>query len=150
MSQTAIRWHPWRHLRDHHPEVVVSCQHELHATRMGFSRGRRIWLCSTLTQAERRCTLTHELVHVERGPLPEGLVAVRREEAIVNDIATRRLITIEQLVDAFRWHRHGSAEQLAEELWVDVPTFTFRMNALTPIEVAELENRLDGEWTYAC
>jgi hypothetical protein len=37
---------------------------------MGLQHGHRIWLCRTLTQAERRCTLTHELVHRERGPVP--------------------------------------------------------------------------------
>jgi hypothetical protein len=116
---------------------------------MGLVRGRRIWLCSTLTQAERRCTLTHEIVHIERGPLPAGDAAARREEEIVNDIASRRLIPLDALVDAFRWHRHPTPVQLADELWVDVPTLEFRMRGLGPIEVAELEHRLGDEWSWA-
>lgn len=148
MTTQIPRWHPWRHLRDQHPDLEVTCRHELHASRMGLVRGRRIWLCSTLTQAERRCTLTHEIVHVERGPLPVGDVAARREEEIVNDIASRRLIPIEALVDAFRWHRHPSPGQLAEELWVDVPTLQHRMRTLEPMEVAELEYHLGDEWSW--
>ena len=63
-------WHPWRHLRVRYPDVQVSCRHRLPDDVMGLQQGRRIWLCRTLTQAERRCTLTHELVHRERGPVP--------------------------------------------------------------------------------
>lgn len=70
---------------------------------MGLQRGRRIWLNRTLTQAERRCTLTHELVHRERGPIPAGPGAVEREERIIDEIASRRLITMAALVDGLRW-----------------------------------------------
>ena len=66
---------------------------------MGLQQGRRIWLCRTLTQAERRCTLTHELVHRERGPVPRDPAAAAAEERAVDEIAARRLITLGSLVD---------------------------------------------------
>lgn len=80
---------------------------------------------SLQAQAERRCTLTHELVHRERGPLPAGSAAAAREEQIVDEITARRLITVPQLVDGLRWTRHP--RELAEHLWVDEPTLRTRM-----------------------
>ncbi|WP_234802321.1 hypothetical protein [Mycolicibacterium fortuitum] len=113
---------------------------------MGLQRGARIWLCRTLTQAERRCTLTHELVHHERGPVPADPAAAAREEQIVDEIAARRLITLPQLADGLRWSRQP--RELAEHLWVDQPTLQTRMATLDPLEVADLEYDLDGDWLW--
>ncbi len=140
-----IIWHPWRALRINFPDVEVSCLHRLPDHLMGLQRGKRIWLCRTLTQAERRCTLTHELVHRERGPVPADPVAAAREERIVDEISARRLVTLAALVDGLRWTRHP--RELAEHLWVDEPTLRTRMAILDPIEVAHLEHELDGRWT---
>ncbi|MCB1288643.1 MAG: hypothetical protein KDB47_13290 [Mycobacterium sp.] len=139
-------WHPWRVLRIRYPDVEVSCRHRLPDHLMGLQHGDRIWLCRTLTQAERRCTLTHELVHRERGPVPADPVAAAAEERAVDEIAARRLISIGSLLDGLAWTR--DPHQLAEHLWVDVPTLHTRMATLDPLEVAELENRLDGEWLW--
>lgn len=139
-------WHPWRVLRVHYPDVHVSCRYRLPDHLMGLQQGRRIWLCSTLTQAERRCTLTHELVHRERGPVPTDPVAAAAEERAVDQIAARRLITLPSLLDGLRWTR--DPHQLAEHLWVDLPTLQARIADLDPVEVAKLENRLDGEWLW--
>lgn len=113
---------------------------------MGLQRGRRIWLNATLTQAERRCTLTHELVHRERGPVPAGAGAAAREERIVDEIASRRLITIPSLIDGLRWTRHP--RELAEHLWVDEPTLQTRMATLDPLEVSQLEHELEDRWLW--
>lgn len=137
---------PWRILRLRYPDVEVSCRQRLPDHLMGLQHGRRIWLCRTLTQAERRCTLTHELVHRERGPVPSDPAAAAAEERAVDGIAARRLITLPSLLDGLQWTR--DPHQLAEHLWVDLPTLRARMAGLDPIEVAELENRLDGEWLW--
>lgn len=139
-------WHPWRTLRNEHTDVQLSCRHRLPDQIMGLQRGARIWLCRTLTQAERRCTLTHELVHRERGPVPADPAAAAREEQIVDEIAARRLITLPQLADGLRWSRQP--RELAEHLWVDQPTLQTRMATLDPLEVADLEHELDGDWLW--
>ena len=113
---------------------------------MGLQLGARIWLCRSLNQAERRCTLTHELVHRERGPVPVDPAAAAREEAIVDEIAARRLISITALVDGLRWTQH--TRELAEHLWVDEPTLHTRMTTLDPVEVAELEHELEDQWLW--
>ena len=51
---------------------------------------RVIELSRDLLEVERTCTLAHELVHLERGPVISRHTA--REERIVASIAARRLI----------------------------------------------------------
>jgi hypothetical protein len=133
-------------LRDHHHDVEVSCRYRLPDRIMGLQLGRRIWLARGLTQAERRCTLTHELVHRERGPLPTDPTGAMREERAVDEIASRRLITIDALTDGLRWSRQP--RELAEHLWVDEPTLQTRMATLDPLEVAELEHHLEDQWLW--
>jgi hypothetical protein len=139
-------WHPWRVLRDHHDDVTVSCLHRLPDRIMGLQLDRRIWLARGLTQAERRCTLTHELVHRERGPVPTDPLGAAREERVVDEIASRRLITLGALVDGLRWTRHS--RELAELLWVDEPTLHARMNAFDPTERAELAYHFGDDWLW--
>lgn len=91
---------------------------------------RTITLDIDLNQAERRSTIAHELEHVARGPVTPLQEA--REEARVEQAAARRLIGLEQLLDALRWSR--SIEELADELWVDVALARTRLQHLHPSE----------------
>ncbi|TDL05996.1 hypothetical protein [Mycobacterium paragordonae] len=145
MSQ---RWHPWKHAAEHYPHVTISCQQELPDRVWGLQIGHMIWLCRKLNQVRRRCTLTHELIHLERGPVPAEPWARAREERTVSELAARRLIPIAALIDAYRWCPAGDPTELAEELWVDIPTLRTRMSSLDPFEVAELEHHLNGDWLW--
>ena len=137
-------WNPWRHIGEHYPDVIVDTRVELPGRIWGLTVDRHIWLCRRLDQVRRRCTLTHEIVHLERGPVPTDPVGHAREERLVEQLAARRLITIDALADGLAWTR--DLHQLAEHLWVDVPTLQARMGSLDPIEVAQLEHELDGQW----
>lgn len=143
MSQ---RWHPWRYAAEHYPDVIISCHRELPGRVWGMTSFplRRVWLCRRLRQVHRRCTLTHELIHLERGPVPEHLQDA--EERIVDELAARRLIELPDLMDGLRWTRDAS--ELAEALWVDRPTLNTRMRTLDPVEVADLEHALEDEWLW--
>ena len=90
------------------------------------------------SQAQRRCTLTHELVHAERADLGE---CSERIEELVHAEAARRLITIEALVDAAMYHE-DDLEALAEALWVDLETLQARLAHLHPAERGYLQRRL--------
>ena len=137
-------WNPWRHIGENYPHITVVRDIELPPQVWGMTDGQRIWLCKKLNQVRRRCTLTHEIVHLERGLVPVDARGLAREERAVDAEAARRLITLSELIDGLRWTR--DREQLAEHLWVDVPTLKARMDGLDPIEVAQLENALDGMW----
>jgi hypothetical protein len=122
----------------------VSCRYRLPYRIMGLQLGRRIWLCATLTQAERRSTLTHELVHRERGPLPTDPRGAAREERILDEIAARRLITMPALVDGLRWSRQP--REIADHLWVDEPTLQTAWQPLTRLRSPSLNTtwRING------
>ena len=95
--------------------------------------GETIYMEKRLLQVERRCTLTHELVHVDLGHTE---AQDEKSEAKVRRITAKRLIDWDDLVDAFRW-AHDQYEA-ADELWVTPEVFADRLRHLTPIERALL------------
>ncbi|WP_182349487.1 hypothetical protein [Tomitella gaofuii] len=128
-------WHPWRHARHHHERIPITVTH-LPDGYDGAWTTQGIFLSKHLGQAGRRCTLTHELVHVERGPAIHGIPAI--EERIVDEITARRLITLCALRDALRWCGGIPGAECAEELWVDQATLDTRVATLTAAERAWL------------
>lgn len=130
-------WHPWRQLRELSHIDLFWDDMEDRLGHTNFAAGC-ITLTTGMTQAERRSTLTHELIHLERGQCsPEH---DRREEAAVNRLAAKRLIPIERLAEALAWS--GDPSEVADELWVDVPTLEARLTCLHPAERAFLNRRL--------
>ena len=119
------RYDPWEHsaslglrvIRRRLPEPLRACWH---------MPSRTVLLDQSLSQRERRCSLAHEIVHVERG---DECRQSDRVEAEVHLVAARRLITIEHLTCALSWTRDPRV--LADELWVDDITLEVRLDALT-------------------
>lgn len=104
---------------------------------------RTITLATGQTQAERRCTLAHELEHCLRGD--EGIghispVLAARQEIAVSTAAARRLIALDALIDALLWSQ--DERELAEQLNVDEDTVRIRLLTLTPDEHAEVDHRV--------
>ncbi|MFC9514362.1 ImmA/IrrE family metallo-endopeptidase [Nocardiaceae bacterium NPDC056970] len=139
------RWHPWRHLREEHPDIDVrftDCGED------GF-RGRwttdGIEIDRTSNQRERRHTLAHEIVHMHRGPVPDHPHFAMREEQAVDRITARLLIPLDDLIDALVWNCYRIDDEAAEELWVDLECLETRIQNLTAAERrhidAELERR---------
>lgn len=90
-----------------------------------------IWMDKHLQQVERRCTLTHELVHIENGDTNCNCpLAERRARAET----ARRLIPIEDLIRHIAWAR--SIHELADELWVTETVLMDRLEGLSPEEQA--------------
>lgn len=122
----ALIYHPWRILREDWAHVEVEHIDDLPAGRRADTNGvDEIRMRQRLLQVERRCSLAHELVHLERSDTGACPPAV---EAEVNREAARRLISWEQLLAAVQWAR--SEEELAEELWVTVKILRARAETL--------------------
>lgn len=134
-------WNPWRRLRELGHAVRLEWLDELPGGVDGLTTfdDNVIQMRRGLDQAQRRSILTHELVHVERGPYPRWREPA--EERAVCAEAARRLITIEQLADALVWCY--DPWEAAEHLHVDHPTVVARLESLTAAEVLELNARLD-------
>lgn len=137
------RWHPWRHLQRCYPHIDVSFPSCLKFGCLGEWTADGITIDGTSNQRERRCTLTHEIVHIERGPVPNDPHLAVREERVVECITARRLISLETLIDALVWNRLRVDDELAEELWVDLPTLEHRVRDLTDGERRYIDQELE-------
>lgn len=93
------------------------------------------------SHSEQRSTMAHEAVHLERGPFPKHREQL--EERTVEHIAARRLIDLDDLIEALRWS--DSTEELAEELGVFREDVLRRIQGLTPAEGARLDRALPAE-----
>lgn len=122
------RYSPWAHAESLDLRIIYR---DLPPPRMGYFHrpARIIVLAADLRQVERRCTLAHELVHFERGDVrcPTDWQN-RRQELVVSELASRRLVRIEDLARAVTAHQH--AVDQAEDLWVDLDTLTIRLATL--------------------
>jgi hypothetical protein len=134
----ATMHHPWRRLRDHFPEwraeILVLPKGLMGGTHLA---SRTIYLDAGLDQAERRCTLDHELEHAEAGD--DGCQHRGRERQI-EELSARRLIPLGNLVEAAIWA--VDLAELADECWVDVDTMQCRIDTLTDDERAEVRQAI--------
>lgn len=135
------RWHPWRVLgRMSH--VRVEWTHDLPAGVLGDTDGRtHIRMLIGQLQTERRCTITHEMIHVERGD--DGCCDLKAEARVRRETA-RRMITIFALGEALAFYGELDVVALADEMWVDLDTLRIRLDPknLHPAERHYLRRRL--------
>lgn len=97
-----------------------------------------------MTWEERRSTVLHECIHVERGPVPMGL-AGREELLVEKQTACELLPSVKAIAEAFAWAQ-GETEGAAYELGVDVDVLRTRMKYMThPAERAYLARRFAEE-----
>lgn len=118
-------FHPWGILRKlSHIRLTWA---DLPVGILGYTNGvDEIVMDRRLLQVERRCTLTHELVHIEYGHTRCQPAKVERQ---VCAEASRRLVTIEQLLKHLPWARNLS--ELADDLWVTSAVLDDRIACLT-------------------
>lgn len=118
---------PWRRLANR-PHLTL--RWAIMPGILGLTDGRTmIVLHPHQTQVQRRCTLAHELAHVDLGHT-DGCRP--RDEQAARALAARRLIDLDELLAAWKWAT--SEAELADELWVDVDTLRARIEHLTDDE----------------
>ncbi|GAA2070980.1 ImmA/IrrE family metallo-endopeptidase [Williamsia deligens] len=136
-----MSYHPWRDARSRKHLEIAFGESSADCWRGSFSPGR-IEVDSRQSQAERRCTIAHELVHDERRVFPRDPALRAREEVAVERIAARRLVALERLLDVLRWTRH--TDEVADELWVDVPMLVALVRSLTDEERTWIDDQLEA------
>lgn len=104
---------------------------------------KAITLDPRLLQAERRCTVLHEIHHAMRQVAPRDPVLCAREESAIEQSVARALIDLAPLGEALAWAH--TLDEAADELWVDVPCLRNRLEHLRPAERAYLEQRLEHQ-----
>lgn len=142
-TATGRRYDPWLDAQQNWPDVQIVIE-RMTGDLLGEVRddGRLIALRAGTSAAQRRCTLTHELVHLERGITDCGRWA-DREELQVHTTVALRLITPAELVAALR-DLGGSDDRpaLAQLLEVDSETLQLRLSRIGPAERQDLRRRL--------
>lgn len=131
------RYDPWRDLAVNWPEIDVLIE-PMGGRLLGVLRYPVIALRAGTSAAQRRCTLAHEIVHLERGVGDCGPWS-GREELLVHREVARRLIPIADLASAVRY-LGGSAvlAELAQVLEVDLETARLRLDMLTTDELTRI------------
>ena len=132
--------HPWRRLRE--LAHVTLLWHDDGPMGLTTHSTATISIRRGLTWEERRCTIQHELIHVERGPVPNGL-REKDEEWVRRETALRMIPDIRPVGDAIAWAL--SEEEAADELGVDVPVLRYRLQHMSPMERAWLHHRLEQD-----
>lgn len=129
-------FHPWRHLRGLSAVEVVWTQK---LGPLGKTDGKnRIYMHPHQNQVQRRSTLAHELAHIHLGHT-NGCNSHQEQQA--NILAAQWLIKLPHLINAMKWSTN--LEEIADELWVDLPTLDTRLNHLSPEEHQALKTALE-------
>ncbi|MEO7259806.1 MAG: hypothetical protein ABI047_00825 [Jatrophihabitantaceae bacterium] len=144
---------PWADLRQNWPHVKVVIE-AMTGDLLGEVRddGQLIALRADTSAAQRKCTLTHELVHLERGILDCG-PWLAREEGLVHAEVSRRLIPLDSLAAAIR--ALGGADDpaaIAQWLEVDSETLATRLARMSSSERTMLRRSLARQallWSVA-
>lgn len=142
------RYNPWADLRSR-PQVRLAWRPPEIADALGTvdPDTGEIVIAPGLTFEERRCTIAHELAHLDRGDTghdpdhPDAWRYELRDEEATEQLAARRLIWIDDLIDALApghdWCR------VAAELEVDLTTLFARMRGMSDRERAYVWAELD-------
>jgi hypothetical protein len=138
MRDAAASWHPWRELATTDDVHLVPLDVD---GAWDPDQPESIWLDRSLNQAQRRSTLTHELIHRERGD-EAGCTPwhTRHQERLVDAEAARRLIPLDALVEVLLWT--VDTGEIAEALWVDPRTVHARLRDLSDAEHKLIDERL--------
>jgi Zn-dependent peptidase ImmA (M78 family) len=128
----AVRYPDWviRHRPLSHDIPEVMCR-----------RRKVILIEAKHSWAEKRCSLAHAVAHLDLGHTSNTAgIFDRDQEEHANQLAARRMVTVEQLAAVLSWTRHDV--EIAEELCVDLLTLEMRKRHLHPAEVAKLRRQV--------
>lgn len=141
-SAGAVRYEPGRDAADRYPEWVIRHRPLSHGIPEVMCRRRRVILIeSRETWAAKRCSLAHAVAHLDLEHVAtEHGYFDRAQESHADQLAARRLITLEALAAALSWTRFSV--EVAAELEVDIRTLNTRQVHLHPSERAELKSKV--------
>lgn len=133
--------HAWRRFREQLEHIELRW-HDGGLMGRTLFRENAISLRRGMTYEQRRCTIAHEILHVERGDVPHGMKA-KEEEKVRRATARVMLPSIRKVGDALAWS--ADLHEAADELAVDLPVLMYRLQHLHPNEIHYLRRRLDED-----
>ncbi len=136
------RYHPGRDAAQRFPDWVIRHRPLSHGIPEVLCRRRKVILIeSEDSWPAKRCSLAHAVAHLDLSHEATASGTFdRRQEDHANQLAARRLITIEDLAQVLSWTRFNT--EVAAELEVDIRTLNTRQVHLHPSERAELRSQV--------
>lgn len=126
---------PWSVLRSR-PDLKLVWAGDLPHHWRGCTDGKStIWIRTGLSQAERRCVLTHELIHIRHHHVGHQPPAIERQVRI--ETACWLIPGIDRIRDAL------TTPDPADDLWVTPSVLQDRLHYLTDAERAAIEASLE-------
>lgn len=133
---------PLEDLSARYPQVTVAMVaiRPAHAALVGDSL---LLVDASLDARQRRCSIAHEIAHLDLAHVPTGNRALaRRQEAEADRLASTRLISFGQLLEAVRWC--ADDQDLAEQLQVSEQALSLRRTLLSAAEISALHSSAAG------
>jgi len=136
-----MKVNPWQRVAEDWPGIPVTYA-DLGPHRYGESHWKRghpigIVLHEQLTQVQRRCTLAHELEHLDRGA-PCAALRASIERRVLTDTARYLLPDLDVLADMLAVY---DLRRVADEMWVTFPVLVDRLRGLTDRELDYVTER---------
>lgn len=130
-------------MAESHPYLRVEYRGDLPPGEVGrWEGGDVITLGLNLDSVGRRCTLAHELIHVERGLRGGNPTKIAHEERVVEAAAARWLLSPPDIVCGLLWS--SDEHELAAYWRVDIAMARMRWSTLQPMERAWIMERLSA------
>lgn len=133
MRRTADRYDPWRDAEMRYPAVHIDW-HQLAPAHAAWIPSEGVILVDdSLSPAEQRCALAHELAHLDTDDSAVSMCWFRtRQESAADQLTARRLIVIDDLIEVLRYS--VDPREVAAELDVSVPVLAMRWRWMHPAE----------------
>lgn len=136
-----MKYEPGRDAAQRYPDWVIRHRPLSHGIPEVLCRRRKVILVeSGESWAAKRCSLAHAVAHLDLGHEATSGAFDHTQEAHADQLAARRLITLDDLADVLCWTRFST--EVAAELEVDIRTLNTRQVHLHPSERAELRARV--------
>jgi Zn-dependent peptidase ImmA (M78 family) len=143
-----VTYNPWLDAHQRYPEIHIEW-HDIAPTRAAWVPSERIILVDeSITKAERRCALAHELAHIDTGDLATELCWYgARQETGADKLAARRLIDAHDLAAVARWTQ--DSREIAEALEVTLGVLALRHTYMAPWERGVVWRAVSGRVAVA-
>jgi Zn-dependent peptidase ImmA (M78 family) len=133
MKRTSGEYDPWWDAAERYPAVHIEWHRIAPAHAVWVPSEGVILVDESISQAERRCALAHELAHLDVDDVATELCWFSvRQETNADRLAARRLVDIHRLADVMRFC--DDPREVAAELDVTLNVLAIRTSKMHPAE----------------
>lgn len=143
-----MTYNPWLDAHRGYPNVHIE-RHPILPAHAFWSREHDVIVVDeSITRAERRCALAHEIAHMDTGDLAtESCWFAAQQETNADKLAAQRLVAIDELAAVMRYS--DDPREVAAELEVTLHVLVIRGQHLHPAERGVITRAMSRRVTVA-